>query len=130
MDRFKFRFWRKKAFGGWIQEYADFIPVDGSATPYENTEGGACCYYLDGTICEQCTGLRDKNGKLIFEGDVVELTRARNCGWMEKGRKLEVKYNTDRYCGFGFDGGYALTEKCANNCIVVGNIHENPELLK
>lgn len=79
---------------------------------------------------EQYTGLRDRNGKLIHEGDIVELKRSRNCGWMEKGRKLEVKYNTDRYCGFGFDGGYALTEKCANNCIVVGNIHENEELLK
>lgn len=79
---------------------------------------------------EQCTGLKDKNGKLIFEGDIVELTRSRNYGWCRRGTRLKVQWNTFSCCGFGFGAIGNLTKKCADNCIVVGNIHENPELLE
>ncbi len=120
-DRFKFRAWDNLA-----QKYLDDFYVDG--------ETGLIMYSAaedeNNVVLEQCTGLKDKNGKLIYEGDIIELTRSRNYGWCEKGRRLEVQWNTFNCCGFGFGKIGNLTEKCASNCIVIGNIHANKELLK
>lgn len=85
---------------------------------------------------EQCTGLKDNNGNLIYEGDIIELYRGKSNIHQKKGKRFEVKFLTHRFCGFGF--GYvdcpsvdmALTESKAKICKVIGNIHENPELLE
>lgn len=79
------------------------------------------------TIC-QCTGLKDKNGKLIWENDVVNCLTEKCCGcigWneseagfyfnvlLEDGR-FEEEYIYDYQDGIG----------------VIGNIFDNPELLE
>lgn len=139
-DRFKFRVWAKpheptRTEGYYIDD-ADYMVM----RPDGEVE---ICYYVDNgydgsvdsfeqdeIVIEQCTGLKDRNGKLIFEGDIIELTRSRNYGWCRKGRKLKVQWNTFNCCGFGFGAIGNLTSKCAENCVVIGNIHENPELLE
>lgn len=64
----------------------------------------------------QFTGLRDKNGKEIYEGDFIlwidGASATFNVEWMAK----EAKFNLDR--------------DVADHSEVIGNIHENPELLK
>ena len=96
-------------------------------------------------IVEQYTGLKDKNGKEIYEGDIV---KAKIQGFWETGPNticegnatwnLEVVYNEIRYMDvFHILGSknapdriYYLFEDKLSDIEVLGNIHENPELLE
>lgn len=75
----------------------------------------------------QFTGLTDKKDKKIFEGDVVELKH--------KGKKVTGQV-TYKYCRFKIDSkgiGYSLTNLfllSQPDIEVIGNIHDNPELLE
>lgn len=89
-------------------------------------------YYLIDKLeyLDQCTGLKDRNGRLIYENDLIKLLVARNRGWIRKGTIAPVEWCNFSCCGFVLSCMGNLTEKCANNCEVIGNIHENKELLK
>ena len=88
----------------------------------------------------QYTGLCDKNGKRIFEGDILKIARVSDgigtyyfpplnypvnvvvkwdmCAWM-----WETLCEDKRYIGFP-------DAWCHYECEIIGNIHDNPELLK
>lgn len=82
------------------------------------------------TIC-QCTSLKDKNGKLIWENDICgrkeeypEIVKYNNGDWT-----LDYSYSKGKesgycYCNLGF---YALERKYVE---IIGNIFDNPELLE
>lgn len=86
--------------------------------------GGLGEYDVIPATVGRCTGLEDKNGKLIFEGDIVK-----NKAW------YVIKYD---------NGGYGLSAFGKTKPIpimghwnfnsdeieVIGNIHDNPELLE
>lgn len=125
-DRFKFRVVyyndiEKKYF---IFE-PDLISADGTARAYAYGESGADEYY-DTVTLNQCTGLKDKNDKLIYEGDIVKIFHVSGTmqgkyffdvvGWND----LRCRFDTENYGIINDDDVYE----------VIGNIYENPELLE
>ncbi|WP_408906717.1 YopX family protein, partial [Streptococcus pneumoniae] len=85
------------------------------------------CYNPDEIELMQSTGLKDKNGKEVFIGDIVKCTR----GCLHE-VYLEKEYGGTFIGGMpavylkGFGDGYAWTEYEE----IIGNIYENPELLE
>ena len=76
------------------------------------------------TVC-QYTGLKDCNGKMIFEGDIVDMLRENvEVGvieWDESTARFIVSAGT--FC-VNFDNYYSTAFE------VIGNIYDNPELLE
>lgn len=123
IDRFKLRFWDKKE-----KEYFTCGDIDHESGifktyPYRTYNW---CFGQKNIIAEQCTGLMDKNGQLIYEGDIVKLSSDREvvCSvvWDNEETGFCVEYKKELY-RFNTYRKYHLIE-------VIGNIHENKELLK
>lgn len=74
------------------------------------------------TVC-QCTGLKDKNGKKIWENDIVEI--AGEDGWF----LLNWDEDTARFTMDGYRLTVDFNNYWSNEIEVVSNIFANPELV-
>lgn len=70
----------------------------------------------------QYTGLKDKNGKEIYEGDILKV-----CNWYGKGGMVGSVYMEEGIWFGATDYLYSAIQ--TNKAEVIGNIYENPELL-
>lgn len=138
---FEFRVWeeREKAYNTWT-----FI-LDMIGNLFRNVYGALIGCNKKDYIVEQYAGLKDKNGKEIYEGDIV---KAKIQGFWATGPNticegkatwnLEVVYDEIRHMNvFHILGSknapdtiYYLFEDKISDVEVIGNIHENPELLE
>ena len=86
----------------------------------------AYCWKVAPETIGQYTGLTDKNGRKIFEGDIVECVSG--------GEQAVISWLKYSACfGLSFDGwccGFDDYDFSPNDFKVIGNIHDNPELLE
>ena len=79
----------------------------------------------------QYTGLKDRNGKKIFEGDIVEFTDK----YTRKKGRAEIVFEAFKWKYSGcYYGGNPIVWLCIDDRSIefeiIGNIHDNPELLE
>lgn len=127
-DRYLFK--AKKADNGeWVQGYYYQIWENGYIL-WGMTNDVPNMIEVDvSTIC-QCTGLKDKNGELIFENDIIERLDIHDI----KGPSIGIiEYdveNTSFLIHWTDIANYSPTFHWKNRIGVIGNIFDNPELLE
>lgn len=100
-----------------INRGGHYIVTDGIANPFLTHED----FTVRPDTVGQFTGLHDANGKEIYEGDILREG--------ETGNTLQVVYDAPEFCFMDNAYGYRFLNH-AENFKVIGNIYDNPELLK
>ena len=106
--------------GEWVYGY--FYEDIGSFIKERASSVSTNTHLVDPSTVGQYTGLTDKNGRRIFEGDVVEYREYGNLAvaWDDGAFQLEREYTF-------YD---MLDHYTTVFSVVIGNIHDNPELLE
>jgi uncharacterized phage protein (TIGR01671 family) len=128
MREIKFRAWNEKRKDFIYVGSIDFVNSECRGMAYDIQEGDdeiSCNINL----LEQFTGLHDKNGKDIYEGDILEYSDAPGMS----DDIASVTWHAAEACFYVVNGSGNVFDPIYNvstSCNVIGNIHENPELIK
>jgi uncharacterized phage protein (TIGR01671 family) len=122
-DRFRFRVWDKRE--------CRYIEAP-RPTPLLQADGLLAYFtdhpeYMENYDIQFCTGLKDKNGKLIYEGDIVK--NWDNLIYQFFWQEDAACYLVENIRSKNKLGIYSLISY-QNNLEVIGNIYENKELLE
>lgn len=123
-DRFWFRVWsyeQKRMINSWdYSSKRDFLY--GALIDHRFFGNGLF-------ITIQSTGLKDKNGKLIFEGDIVRFIygNKKRLGYVEENKTVWSITNSN-FCQGAWCGGALIN--LYETCEIIGNIYEDKELLE
>lgn len=119
----------------WIFGSLDTTEKEYPSIIYLDRFGNRCRISVNHKTVGQYTGLTDKNGKKIFEGDIVRLYGDEN----NPDTKM-IDYNAlvifkkGRFCAIdGTEDNHSFERLIFNsylNCEVIGNKYDNPELLE
>ena len=106
------------------EQFNGMCGVDGFIRLYDKAKGKMQSHEVDRETVGQYTGLMDKNGERIFEGDV--LTVDGEDGFFA----LEFQEDTARFVMSGDSIVVDFDNFWSYEVEVIGNIHDNPELLE
>lgn len=126
MDRFKFRVWDKQQ-----KKYEDIpklINQKGELVSYTVRDDLSKFYDI-----EQCTGLKDRNGKLIFENDLIKCPTGIYRIAVDDFGLWTVIYNNNPFEEVGEWGDVVKEYAFNQNNVeieILGNIHEKADLLE
>ncbi len=117
--------------GEWVQgDLNHYHSGSGVFISERESKGDFCKRVIPETV-GQYTGLTDKNGKKIFEGDIHE--RENHFFIVKYGKYKDCETDED---GYGWYFEYTHRKGCERFCgdeeryvNIIGNIHDNPELL-
>lgn len=116
--------------GEWVEGLPS-CDEDGEIGEIEVWDGEDITFYpVDpSTIC-QCTGIKDKNGRLIFENDI--LSGHIDVEFPEDETRKRVVWHENGWCTneTGCDDYEELDDFDSENFEVIGNTIDNPELLE
>ena len=118
-----------------LEQFNGLCGVDGFIRLYDKGKGKMQTYEVDRETVGQYTGLMDKNGKRIFEGDIV----AQN--WYDYDEPRDDSFGKVVFCEYDCSfsvmdvnkDGFMPLGRCGSyhwEVEVIGNIHDNPELLE
>ena len=115
----------KTILGKWIE--GDLLQYLGCGKVYiaQHYKGAGGQEVIPETV-GQFTGLTDKNGKKIFEGDVVNF---KTTAYFFKNCRINYESQFARFCAIDNKGYEYPMDKTFNNEII-GNVFDNPELLR
>ena len=126
MREIKFRAWDKRSTTMYPFCYIDetgWVNASGMINDNKCSTSGRLMYF----VLMQFTGLKDKNGKEVFEGDVVKSFNQID----KKEVAFVVEFNSGIFECLNDNELINLRTLCSyDNCEVIGNIYENPELIK
>ena len=127
MRELKFRAWSNEH-----NRYCDFVTLDENGRWIGWIKSSGVYLTTVDIVLEQYTGLKDKNDKEICEGDIVMARwyRAKNARLDTKG---EIKFDDGWFYIYDDPDGQDRLGVPIHNCYnieVIGNIHENKELLE
>lgn len=140
--RFQFRAWDKcnKVMIDNVQDIYDGGNFDYDVMKQDYLAHARCFGDIlndDRYITMQCTGLKDKNGKVIFEGDILKKDHREQFYVVEFCKKGHFAgafclKNTEsgKFAGFSQESIFMPSDAPRNWDEVIGNIHQNPELIK
>jgi hypothetical protein len=110
-DRFKYRLWNKTGKYMITESGNAYYDLDMSGRVFQDLK------LVPSVVIMQCTGLKDKNGTLLYEGDIYR------CDFLSADHIDTITW-CDSMPGFGFSCDWAVRFE------IIGNIYQDSHLLE